>query len=71
MFETTLGAMQIMQGAIIEAKLSRRRPDALIRPAVDGVTLLDFFRSGQTLSASAQAKDETKRALEKLLDRSS
>ncbi len=66
-FETMLGAMQIMQGAIVEAKLERRRPHALIRPQVDGVTLLDFFRSGPTLAASAAAKEETKRALERLL----
>lgn len=66
-FEVMLGAMQIMQGVMVEAKLARRRPDALIRPPVDGVTLLDFFRAGPALAASEAAKDETKLALESLL----
>ncbi|WP_020177564.1 hypothetical protein [Methylopila sp. M107] len=66
-FETVLGAMQIMQATIVDARLEKRRPAALIRPPVDGVTLLDFFRSGPALSATVAAKEETKRALERLL----
>lgn len=66
-FEVMLGAMQIMQGVMVAAKLERRRPDALIRPPVDRVTILDFFRSGSTIAASEAAKDETKRALERLM----
>ena len=67
-FETTLGATQILQSAIVEAKLALRRPEALVRPSVGGVTLLDFFRFGPALAASAGARDETKRALDRLLD---
>lgn len=67
-FETTLGATQIMQSAIVEAKLALWRPDALVRPSVDGVTLLDFFKFAPALAASANAREETKRALDLLLD---
>lgn len=66
-FETMLGATQIMQASIVAAKVERRPPDALIRPHVDGVTLLDFFKSGAALKVSEPARDEARRALERLL----
>lgn len=66
-FETMLGATQIMQATIVAAKISRRPPDALITPKVDGVTLLDFFKSDAALRASEPARDEAKRALDRLL----
>ena len=67
-FETTLGATQILQSAIVEAKLALRPPDALVRPSVDGVTLLDFFTFGPALAASASAREDTKRAIDRLFD---
>lgn len=66
-FETLLGATQIMQAAIVAGKVAIKGPDALIRPKVDGVTLLDFFKTGPALRASEPAKDETKRAIERLM----
>lgn len=66
-FETMLGATQILQSTIVAEKIAHRPPDALIRPNVDGVTLLDFFRSGPAMALSEAAKDETKRAIERLL----
>lgn len=67
-FETMLGATQIMQATIVAAKLARRPPDAVVAPRVAGVTLLDFFKSGAALRASAEARDEAKRAIERLME---
>ena len=38
------GALQIMQAAIVEAKLKLYRPEIVVRPAVDRFRVLDFFR---------------------------
>lgn len=66
-FETMLGAMQILQATIVAGEIARRPPDALVVPRVEGVTLLDFFRSGPAIALSEATKDETKRAIERLL----
>ncbi len=66
-FETMLGASQIMQSTIVDAAVARRRPDSLIRPDVSGITLLDFFKSGAALRASAATRDEAKREIERLM----
>lgn len=66
-FETMLGATQIMQATIVDAAVARRPPDSLIRPEVDGITLLDFFKSGAALRASVATRDEAKREIERLM----
>ncbi|GLK67695.1 patatin-like phospholipase family protein [Hansschlegelia plantiphila] len=66
-FETMLGATQILQATIIGAKVAGGGPDALIRPDVRGVTLLDFFKTTSALRSSDAAKDEAKRAIERLI----
>ncbi|GLK76741.1 patatin [Methylopila jiangsuensis] len=66
-FEATLGALQIMQAAIVAGKLERRAPTAVIRPRVEAITLLDFLKTTAVLRASEGARDEVKRAVEAAL----
>ncbi|MDJ1157872.1 patatin-like phospholipase family protein [Chelatococcus sp. SYSU_G07232] len=68
-FETMFGASLIMQNAIVAEKLKARAPDVLVRPAVEGFRGLDFFKARAIFAAAVPAKDEVKRALERLLSR--
>jgi NTE family protein len=62
-FETLIGAMQISLRSIIQEKLRAGAPDILIRPNVGPYRVLDFFKFEEILAASADCKDEFKRAL--------
>jgi NTE family protein len=66
-FETMLGATQIMQTTIVDAMVAQWPPHSLIRPNVAGVTLLDFFKSAAALRASEPAREEAKREIERLI----
>jgi NTE family protein len=66
-FEVMFGTLQIMQGAIVAAKLKIYRPEIVVRPAVDRFRLLDFFEGPAILAAAAPVKDELKRELERHL----
>jgi NTE family protein len=66
-FDAMFGTLQIMQGAIVAAKLKIYRPQILVRPAVDRFRVLDFFDARAILSAAAPAKDELKREIERHL----
>jgi NTE family protein len=68
-FETMFGALQIMQGAIVEAKLKLYRPEIVLRPAVDRFRVLDFFQARAILAAAAPAKDVLKREIARHLER--
>ncbi len=65
--EVMFGTLQIMQGAIVAAKLEIYRPEIVVRPAVDRFRILDFFEGGAILAAAAPVKDELKRELERRL----
>ena len=64
-FEMMFGTLQIMQGAIVAAKLKIYRPEIVVRPAVDRFRVLDFFDAGAILTAAEPLKDELKRELER------
>jgi NTE family protein len=66
-WETMFASLQILQGTIVQAKVARRAPDALIRPDVNQFRVLDFFKAGAILRAAEPTKEEVKRMLEKLL----
>jgi NTE family protein len=66
-FAMMFGALQIMQGAIVAAKLKSYRPAIVVRPAVDRFRMLDFFDARAILAAAEPAKDELKRELERHL----
>jgi NTE family protein len=62
-FEVMFGTLQIMQGAIVAAKLKIYRPEIVVRPAVNRFRVLDFFEARAVLSAADAVKDELKREL--------
>ena len=64
------GALQIMQGAIVEAKLKLYRPQIVVRPAVDHFRVLDFLQARAILAAAEPAKDALKREIEQHMERS-
>lgn len=66
--EITIGTIQIMQEAIVNAKLENLRPHAVLRPDVGVYAALDFFKAKQILAAGDALKDDLKRQLEKILD---
>jgi NTE family protein len=69
-FATMFGALQIMQGAIVEAKLKLYRPEIVVRPAVDHFRVLDFLQARAILAAAEPAKDALKREIEQHMERS-
>jgi NTE family protein len=64
-FEMMFGTLQIMQGAIVAAKLKIYRPEIVVRPLVERFRMLDFFDARAILAAAAPAKDSLKRELER------
>lgn len=65
-WEAMFASIQILQGVIVQSKLARRAPDALIRPDVGGFKVLEFFKAPAIMRAAEPAKDELKRALERM-----
>ena len=63
--DVMFGALQIMQGAIVAAKLKIYRPQIVLRPAVEHFRLLEFFEAHAILAAAEPAKNELKREIER------
>lgn len=68
--ELMFGASQLMMQSIISMKLSHKRPDILIRPAVSRFRVLDFLKVDEILQETVSIKDELKRAVEAAVLRS-
>ena len=66
--EITIGTIQIMQEAIVNAKLEIERPHAVLRPQVGEYTALDFFKAKRIFSAGDALKDDLKRQLARILE---
>ena len=64
-FDAMFGSLQIMQAAIVAAKLKIYRPQIVVRPAVDRFRVLDFFDARGILAAAEPVKDELKREIER------
>jgi NTE family protein len=62
--EAMVGASQILMGSLVQRMLERQSPDILLRPALEGVSGLDFFRAKDILAAADPVKDDLKRKLE-------
>jgi NTE family protein len=62
-FSTLFAAAQIMQGAIVAAKLAVHPPDILLKPAVQSFGALDFFKARRIFEAAEPVKAELKREL--------
>src|SRR3954464_15228695 len=67
-FATMFGTLQIMQAAIVEAKLKLYRPEIVLRPAVDRFRVLDFLQARAILAAAEPAKEALKREIERHME---
>lgn len=68
--EMMFGATQLMMQSITAIKLQKKRPDILLRPAVERFRVLDFLKIDAILQETTSIKDELKRALEAALETS-
>lgn len=66
-FDAIFNSAHIMQRAIVEEKLKRRRPDIYVRPTLNNVRMLEFYRADEIYRQALPAKRELRRQLEKLL----
>lgn len=66
-FSALMSSSQILQRSIVREKLRARQPDIYIDVDVDEFYVLDFHRFKQVLDASAPAKAQLKRQLERVL----
>ncbi|MCT8999806.1 patatin-like phospholipase family protein [Chelativorans intermedius] len=62
--ELMFGATQLMMQSIIAMKMQKKRPDILLRPAVERFRVLDFLKIEAIMTETASIKDELKRAVE-------
>lgn len=65
--EAMFAATQILQSAVLGAKIARRPPDLLLRPRVDAFGALDFFSAPRVVRAAEAEFDAMKRAIEAAL----
>ncbi len=69
MTELALGATQIMQLQIARLKKALTPPDVWIDPPVDRFRAYDFLRAPEILAATAHLREEVKRKLAPILER--
>ncbi|PLX36181.1 MAG: patatin [Hyphomicrobiales bacterium] len=65
--ESIFGATQLLMQTIQREKLSRRRPDILIRPDINAFRVLNFLKANEILKAAGPVREETKRRLGRLI----
>lgn len=68
-FELGIGTIQIMQEAIVRAKLASRSPEAVIEPDIAHFFVLDFISGEEVLAAGDACKDEMKRKIEGIISK--
>jgi len=66
-FDAIFNSVHIMQRAIVEEKLKRRQPDIYIRPLLNNIRMLEFYRADEIYRQTQPAKRELRQQLEKRL----
>jgi len=67
-FELTVGTLQIVQEAIVRAKLASRRPTAVFKPDIARFFVLDFLSGDEVLERGDALKDDLRRVIESILE---
>lgn len=65
--DVLFAASQIQQNTIVKEKLKLKCPEILLRPPVDHIQVLAFYKIEEILDHSASIKDELKRSLDSAL----
>jgi NTE family protein len=66
-FETTFNSMQIMAATLTRAQLDARPPDIYLKPDIQDVRVLDFYRFEEIFRQTQPAKAALKRELQRRL----
>lgn len=67
--ESIFNTFQIMQNAILSEKLRRLQPDIMVRPEIEGVRVLEFYRYSDILDQGRPARDALEAELREWLGR--
>ncbi len=67
-FELGIGTIQIMQEAIVRAKLASRRPEAVLKPDIAHFFVLEFLSGKEVLAKGDALKDDLRRVLTGILE---
>jgi NTE family protein len=67
MLESTFNSFQIMQSTIMREKLARQAPQIYIRPSLENVRMLEFYKADEIYRQSRPAKKRLRRALVEML----
>ncbi len=68
-FDSVFTTYQTMQNSIIKERLKFLKPDIYIRPEIYNVRVFDFIKADLIFKQALPAKDELKRQLEKLFNK--
>ncbi|MCC7300406.1 MAG: patatin-like phospholipase family protein [Verrucomicrobia bacterium] len=68
-FDTIIGGFEIMETAIIRARLQCNPPDIYLKPDIRNVGLLEFYKAEQVFRQSEPMKAELRRNLKELMRR--
>lgn len=68
--ETWIGSVSITLHSLVTAKLQCSTPDLFIEPPIGKFLTMDFFKVEEIIAAAEPAKDEFKRGLSQLLEKS-
>ncbi len=67
--DSLFGSSQILMRTITAEKLKQKRPDILVRPAVDDIRVLDFMKTRMVLESAAPLRELVKKQLSELLEK--
>ncbi len=67
LFRAVLTTFDIMQNSIIEEKRLKHPPDIYVKPKIQSVDILDFYRANEVYAQAAPAQDRLREQLKELL----
>jgi NTE family protein len=67
MFESTMSTFQIMMASIVNTKMQITQPDIYIKPALQNIRVLEFYRYKEIMTSIAEDVQQFKKQLEALL----
>lgn len=67
-FETTFNSFQIMQSAIMREKIRQRPPDIYIKPAIEDVRVLEFYKADQIYTQAEAERQRLEEGLRRRLE---
>ena len=67
LFRAVLMTFDIMQNSIITEKLQQHPPDIYIKPEIQGVDILDFYKANEVFAQAAPAQALLREQLKHIL----